>query len=97
MVETCVIENEIIVDSEPEFAKCKNIEAKIQYFVVCKKNQNMVGSVDAFDLTIAGEKLCDWVARACSGAEILKIYDYQNVVVEEINGKEKSKFDFSFL
>ena len=78
MVETYILDNEIIISEEPEFMPCKNLEANIQYFVVCKKNQHHIGSIDAYDAFIAGEKIYNWVARACEDAQVLKINDYQN-------------------
>lgn len=73
-----VIENEIMICSQPEFEPCKKLDASVDYFVVCKKNQSVIGALDAYETKIAGEKIVDWVARACENAKILEINEYAN-------------------
>ncbi len=75
-----VIDNEILITSEPEFETCEKLDASVAYFVVCKKGEHLIGGIDAYNQIVAGEKIISWVARACENAKILEINDYQNEI-----------------
>jgi len=86
-----VIDNEILISSEPGFETCNKLDASVAYFVVCKKNEHLIGGIDAYNQIVAGEKIISWVARACDNAKILEINDYQNeidAVLPCIDGSE---------
>lgn len=80
MENVMVVNNEILVCNEPEYENCHSIEAKVSYFVICKKNQSKIGSIYAFETKIAGEKIVSWVARACEDAKVLEIYENLNEI-----------------
>lgn len=78
MEETIVLDNEIMICQEPEFETCRKLESTVSYFILCKKGQNIIGSIDAYEIFIAGEKVVSWVARACENAKILEVFDNSN-------------------
>lgn len=73
-----IVDNVIIINKEPEFENCTKLDASVAYFVVCKKGEHKIGKKDVYLHEIAGEKIVDWVARACEKPKILEINDYQN-------------------
>lgn len=75
-----VVDNEILISDEFEFENQYPIDCSVSYFVVCKKNQNLIGSINAFDCLIAGEKIKNWVMRACENAKIIEIFENLNEI-----------------
>jgi len=75
-----MVENEILISTEPEFESCNNPNLPASFFVVCKRGENLIGGLEAYKHLIAGERICDWVARACDNAQIIEINDYQNEI-----------------
>ena len=60
MEETIVLDNEVLVCTESAYAKAQNFESTVEYFVVCKKGQQ-IGSNEAYECLVAGEKIVNWV------------------------------------
>ena len=91
MIET-ILDNEILVCNEPEFEHFDSFEASVDYFVVCKKSENLIGTIEAYKHLIAGEKIVSWVARACENAKILEINDYQNEISAVLPNLSDAKY-----
>ncbi len=66
---------EILTMKEYEYNGYQANDFSVAYFVVCKKEQYMIGDKNAYELKIAGERICDWVARACENPKVFEIYD----------------------
>ncbi len=52
----------------------------VAFFVVCDKSLPKIGAKHAFDLEIAGEKIVNWVTRACDNAKVLEVFENKNGV-----------------
>lgn len=87
-----VLDNVIIINKEPEYESCTKLDASVTYFVVCKKDEHKIGNKDAYLQEIAGEKIVDWVARACEKPKILEINDYQSEIDAVISNLTDSEY-----
>ncbi len=64
-------ENVLVLNDQPEFIENFSDKVNARYFVVCENTPNSTLPKDAYECSVCGLTLAEWVERACASAPIL--------------------------